>query len=183
MSKHDLSLLVPRIITNDFDFLAEPRTQSTPVTEPLVADLLVAYAFDYPQFFRIFSHGDMDEHGLTVSEVRAAAMNNLRTRSVEVQGNPPVLMMFTGDHLEAALLLLDRLWESVREAVASSLFGEMVVAVPTRDTVLLTGSGSPEGLQVVREMVVESQEQVKRSHRLTQHLLVRRDGKWEVFDG
>jgi uncharacterized protein YtpQ (UPF0354 family) len=87
-------------------------------------------------------------------------------------------MPVVGNDLEACLLLLDEIWE----AFSSKVQGELVVAVPTRDILFFTGSESPEGVQVVREAIVEAQKS-ETTHTLTQHLLVRRNGGWEVFTG
>lgn len=59
------SLIVPRIKhTNMFAALDETNVppDERPFTEPLVADLLVAYAFDLPKVFQMFKRSDLQRH-------------------------------------------------------------------------------------------------------------------------
>lgn len=175
------SCIVPRI--KHTNFLAAVKSigagpEDMPVTEPFVADLLVTYAFDLPGMFQMFTHRDMKELGLTIPQVRTTAVANLKSQipEIQMQSQGPIHMPVTGNDLEACLLLLDEVWE----AFSSKVSGDLVVAVPTRDILFFTGSESPEGIQVVREAIVEAQKQ-EQTHSLTQHLLVRRHGQWEIF--
>jgi uncharacterized protein YtpQ (UPF0354 family) len=178
------SCIVPRIKHTNF-LLALKEVgagpEDMPVTEPFAADLLVTYAFDLPGMFQMFTHRDMKELGMTILQVRATAVANLKKQITEIQmqSQGPIHMPVTGNDLEACLLLLDEIWE----AFSSKVQGEIVAAVPTRDILFFTGSESPEGVQVVREAIVEAQK-AETTHTLTQHLLVRRNGGgWEVFAG
>src|SRR5258705_7967922 len=85
--KADASVIVPRIKHTNFlaairDIGAGP--EDTPVTEPLVADLLVTYAFDLPEMFQMFTTRDMKELGMTVDQVRSAAIANLRSQISDI---------------------------------------------------------------------------------------------------
>jgi uncharacterized protein YtpQ (UPF0354 family) len=181
--KPDASRIVPRIKSTEF--LAAIRNlgasaDDVPVTEPLVGDLLVTYAFDLPEIFQMLTHRDMAALGLTPAGVRTAAIANLRgqIREIRTEGELPVLMLVTGNDLEACLLLLDDVWP----AFAAKVAGEVVVAVPTRSIVLLSSSDSAPGLRVLREAIVESQRH-EATHSLSQHLLIRRDSRWQIFAG
>jgi uncharacterized protein YtpQ (UPF0354 family) len=57
--------------------------------------------------------------------------------------------------------------------------GDIVVAVPARDVVLVTGSHNRKGLQVVRAMAADLA--AKGPHRLTTALFVYRDGRFKRF--
>src|SRR5262249_46797070 len=77
----DRSTLVPRIKTLQFTAALKgmdiPADQ-LPYTEPLVADLLVTYAFDLPGMFRMASGAAIAELGIRPEEARSLAIANLK---------------------------------------------------------------------------------------------------------
>jgi hypothetical protein len=58
--------------------------------------------------------------------------------------------------------------------------GDYVVAVPARDTLLVTGDDDGEGLRRVRDAVARVYPQAP--YRLSNRLFVRRAGKFELLD-
>ena len=67
---------------------------------------------------------------------------------LRIHGEPPALMLsFNG--LESSVLLVDEFWDYL----ARSVPGELVVGVPARDVVLVTGSGSAPGVERIRRAV------------------------------
>ena len=183
-TKLDASMIVPRI--KHTNFLAALRdvgtgVDDTPVTEPLVADLLITYAFELPEAFQMVGPSDCKQLGVAREQLRGIAIANLKRQigNVGYQGAPPVLRLVVGNNLEACLLLLDDIWQTV----GSKIPPEIIVGVPTRDIVLITTTASTKGgLQLIRQAVVEAHGK-ETVHGLTQDLLVRRADKWEVFDG
>jgi hypothetical protein len=127
---------------------------------------------------------DCQRLNLTQSQLRQVAVTNLRNQIGQVgvenladgKLDTPLLSLVTGNDLEACLLLLDEIWEPFTHQVV----GEIVVAVPTRDLVYVTGTRSPLALQIVREAIDEAQSHEK-THSLTRHLLLRRGSRWEVY--
>ena len=180
----DRSFIVPRVKhTNMLAFFRENGIpeKDWPVTEPLVADLLVAYAFDLPEAFEMVTPADLNRLTLMPGELRAIAMRNLRQRigdiKTEGQGSP-VYMLTAGDDLSACLLLLDDMWEEF----AGQVPGKMVVAVPSRGIVLVTSDEWPEGLALMRELVTGVWER-ETTHRLSDVFLVRTQSTWTAFEG
>ena len=150
------------------------------MTEPLVADLLVTYAFDLPETFQMVRVGDVKQMGLSPEQLRATAVANLKRQvgNIMRQGEPPLLKVVVGNDLEACVLLVDDFWQML----ASKMPPEIVVGVPTRDVLLITTSASTKGgLQMLREAVKKARSG-DTTHWLTEHLLVRRANKWEVFN-
>ena len=181
-SESERSLIVPRIKhTNMLAALDEMNVppDELPFTEPLVADLLVAYAFDLPETFQMFKRSDLQRLGLTAAELRDIALSNLRrqlpTLKAEGQGTP-VIMLTAGD-LTACLLLIGEVWQDLADQIPS----EVVVALPTRGIILVTSSEWPEGLSLMRELADGALER-ETTHRLTNCFLVRRNDRWMVFD-
>jgi uncharacterized protein YtpQ (UPF0354 family) len=180
----DPSLIVPRI--KHANFLVALRDivkkeDDMPVTEPLVADLLVTYAFDLPEAFQMVCARDVQRLGLSPEQLRNIAVTNLKQQlgNIGREGEPPLLKMVVGNNLEACLLLVDGIWQSL----AAKIPPEIVVGVPTRDVLLVTTSASTKGgLQLLRDAVREAHGR-ESTHALSLQLLVRRGDKWEVFDG
>jgi uncharacterized protein YtpQ (UPF0354 family) len=180
----DSSLIVPRIKHTNFLVALRDivkKEDNAPVAEPLVADLLVTYAFDLPDMFQMVCARDVRRLGLSPEQLRATAVNNLQKQlgNIGREGEPPLLKMVVGNNLEACLLLIDGIWQSL----ASKIPPEIVVGVPTRDVLLVTSSASTKGgLQLLRDAVKEAHGR-ETTHALTLQLLVRRGDRWEVFDG
>jgi uncharacterized protein YtpQ (UPF0354 family) len=157
---------------------------AAPVLDAFAGDLAVAYSFGPPWGERLVTWLDLDRLSLSRRVLRRSATDNLGDRLDEVRidgaGGPDgadghaLTLAFGG--LESSLLLADALWPRLADAVP----GEIVVGVPARDAVIVTGSLSPPGLDVARRGV----DRVFRDgnpHLLTRALLVRRDGGWELF--
>lgn len=177
------SQIVPRIKHRNFlEAVASTEMEDAdkPVTEPLVGDLLVTYAFDLPDTFLMVRRGDLAEINVAASDLREIAIENLRARVGEggYLGDPPVLRIALGDNYDACALLYDDLWTMLGEKIPK----ELIVGVPHRDVVLLTTTASTQGgLEQIRTMVddLHAQDEV---HGLTRDLFVRRDGSWEIYE-
>jgi len=180
----DASLIVPRIKHTNFLVALRDivkKEDDMPVTEPLVADLLITYAFDLPETFQMVCARDAQRLGLSPEQLRGAAVTNLKKQlgNIGREGEPPLLKMVVGNNLEACLLLVDGIWQSL----ATKIPPEIVVGVPTRDVLLVTTSASTKGgLQLLRDAVREAHGR-ESTHALSLQLLARRGDKWEVFDG
>ena len=115
---------------------------------------------------------------MTPRNLRRAALDHLEVLSsrAEFHGQPPALMLsFEG--LESSLLLANDFWTRLQGAVP----GHLVVGVPCRDVVIVTGSMSQAGLEKARRCV-ERMFFAGGEHLLTRNLLVRRGETWEPFD-
>ena len=142
----DRSMLVPRIKTSAFnDAMKKMKipADQLPFSEPLVADLVVAYAFDLPGMFQMASLDSILELGIQKEDIRSVAIENLRRSLPEIGATDhgEFQRIVTGENLEACTLLAVRFWDQVTEETES----EVVVAVPSRDVVLYCSSESEEG--------------------------------------
>jgi Protein of unknown function (DUF1444) len=148
------------------------------VMDDFCSDLNVVYTFG-PQFGRrVVTHADLDQMQLPMPVLRRSAYEHLEVLSsrAEFHGQPPALML-SFDGLESSLLLASDFWSRLEGAVP----GELVVGVPARDVVIVTGSQSGAGMEKVRRCV-ERVFFANGDHPLSRGLLVRRGGSWEPFD-
>jgi hypothetical protein len=154
------------------------RLDPDAVVDDFCADLSVIYTFG-PQFGRrVVTHTDLGQMQLPVPHLRRSAFEHLEVLSsrAEFHGQPPALMLsFEG--LESSLVLASDFWTRLEGAVP----GELVVGVPARDVVIVTGSQSGAGMEKVRRCV-ERVFFAGGDNPLSRSLLVRRGGAWEPFD-
>jgi len=147
------------------------------VTEELNADLTIVYAEDTEKSMRFVSPEDLKAAKVEVKDLRALACENLRRilPKIEQRGSDGIYVMKAGGDYEASLLLLDSMWSDGQIKVK----GEIVVAVPMRGLLLVTGSDDADGLERVRKVVASAS--TEGAYRLSPKLFVYRKGKFEEF--
>ena len=164
--------LMPMVIS-----AADPAYNDHHVLDVLFDELVVGYSLGRPHGERIMTWRDFDRMGLSRRDLRRHAAGTLDQAMLgaRIYGQPPALML-SFDGVESSALLCDDFWDSMEGAVP----GSIVLGMPARDVVIITGSRSPSGLSKVRR-AVDRMFFAGGRHLLTQHLLVRRRGVWERF--
>jgi hypothetical protein len=148
------------------------------VRDECFSDLTVVYTFGPDFGRRVVTHADLDQLQLHPRMLRQSALQHLEVLSsrAEFHGQPPALMLsFEG--LESSLLLASDFWTRLEGAVP----GELIVGVPARDVVIVTGSQSGPGLEKAKRCV-ERVFFAGGENLIARGLLVRRGGTWEPFD-
>ena len=84
-------------------------------------------------------------------------------------------MITAGGDYEASLLLFEDLWKEQKMKVE----GEYVVAVPSRDMLLITGTKNSEGVAKLKKLAAKIVSEAP--YRLTSDLFVYRAGKFEKY--
>jgi uncharacterized protein YtpQ (UPF0354 family) len=152
-------------------------TKTEQVWEDYNGELVIVYAEDSPKQIRYFTAEDLAKTGIKKSELRAIALKNLHARllRVQVRGTPALYLLTAGGDYEASMLLATEMWAGGQIKVE----GEIVVAVPARDVLLITGSKSAEDVATLRKKAAEIAKDSP--YRLTAQLFVFRDGKFVKF--
>lgn len=168
-------IIKPRAWLAQSQLAAAHATPFDFVTDDLNTELVVVYVEDDKRNLRYLSAAQLAEFGLTQQELRPLALENLMRLLPQIQlhSTGPVSMLTAGGNYEASLLLVKEFWSAGKVQVA----GEIVVAVPSRDVVLITGSANPEGLAQLQKLARASRP-AKASFELTQTLFVCRDGQF-----
>jgi uncharacterized protein YtpQ (UPF0354 family) len=173
-------------IIKDRGWVEEARTMSkargfdpdeSQVTEDYNGELVIVYAEDTPRNVRYFTSKDLAKAGVERSKLRALAIANLRRVLPKIEAHQgEVYSMYTADgNYEASLLLFDDLWDGdIR------VDGDIVVAIPTRDVLLITGSKNAEGIARLREVADELT--AEGTYTISPALFVYRKGKFRRFD-
>jgi hypothetical protein len=147
------------------------------VLDVLFDDLAVGYSMGRPYGQRLMTWPEFDRLDLTRRELRRRAANLLDSSldHVAIHGQPPALMLsFEG--IESSLLLCDDFWDGL----AGSVPGQIVIGVPARDVVIVTGSRSAAGIAKAAR-AVERTLYAGTGHPLRSGLLVRGREGWEPF--
>ena len=150
---------------------------SAPLSRTFSNTLVVTYMIDESGVQVFVRERDIDAsrreelYRRAVENLRAHA--NRRKLRFEPQGTSFVAKL-DGEH-DASLLLLDELWDPPTRV--ADLDGEIVAAVPSRGTLLFTGSGTRGGVPRLRAAIASCPRELSRE------LFVRRDGSWETFEG
>ena len=84
-------------------------------------------------------------------------------------------MMTAGGDYEASLLLFDDIWRGGK----IKMNGDIVVAVPAKDALLITGSKSRKGIAAVRELAAKYKAESR--YEITDTLFVYRNGRFVKF--
>lgn len=172
--------IVPTI--KHLDWLAQAKkvagAKAKPfATEPLTRELVVVYAEDTPENVRYLFAEETEKLGVRPAELRALAVKNLRALLPDVRVEDVrdgVHMVVADGNYEAALLLSDAL-----VATLPAVDGELVVAIPSRDLFLFTGSENDAAVEALRGFAAKMSEEAPYS--LTPSLFVRRGGKLVEF--
>lgn len=181
----DRTRIVP--IIKDRPWLEETRKVMTDrgakevpdnVYEDLNSELVILYAEDSPKNIRYFGPKDLEKAHIGRAELRELACENLKRilPKIERRGADGLYMLTAGGDYEASLLLLNSVWDDLRKEVR----GDIVVAIPTRDLLLVTGSQDAQGIAKIKQIMQKAF--AEGSYRLTTKLFVFRDEKLVEFN-
>jgi uncharacterized protein YtpQ (UPF0354 family) len=175
----DPSRIVP--VIKDRKWLSEVKasapSMANNVFDEYNEELLIVYAVDSPRNIRYLTSENLGALNIDRTVLRETAVRNLRALLPEVQEHrgPLVSLITAGADYVSSLLLFDHLWTGTSIKVD----GEFVVAIPSRDVLLVSGSRNKAGIEKLRQM---SEKAVKESsYSLTATLFVYREGQFRAF--
>jgi uncharacterized protein YtpQ (UPF0354 family) len=148
-----------------------------PVHDDFIADLLILYAEDNPKTMRYVGEAEFASLKVDRKKLRALACENLKRLlpKIERKGANGLYMLIAGGDYESSLLLVDSMWNAKKLDVP----GDIVVGIPTRDVLLVTGTGNASGIARAGAIAKKTFEQG--SYALTPKLFVYRNGRFEEF--
>ena len=117
--------------------------------------LVVLYVEDSPKNIRYLTPEDVEELNIPRDALRQLACDNLHRLQprIELRGTNGLYMMTVGDGYEASLLLFNGIWTSRQFTVQ----GDCVVAIPTRDVLLIGGSDDAPAIAKIRRLANNTQ--------------------------
>ena len=140
-------------------------------------ELVVMYAEDTPTNIRYLDAESVTELSIDITQLRELAITNLLSLlpPLERHGDQELYMIAADGNYEASLLLHQDLWANEKFSVS----GRLVVAIPARDVLLVTGSKDAEGLARVRKLAEEIY--AESPYRISPSLFVRKGDGWVKF--
>src|SRR5262245_61219558 len=147
------------------------------VLDGLFDDLAVGYSVGRPFGNRLLTWAEFERLDMSRRELRRRAAHLLDScvERVGIHGQPPALMLsFEG--IESSLILCESFWDGLERYVP----GSIVVGVPARDMVIVTGSRSPAGIAKARR-AVDRMFLAGGRHLLRPGLMIRRADGWRSF--
>lgn len=176
----DRSRIVPVIKSTAWVAAVQRRRQAAPakqlLTEPLNAELTIVYVEDRPTSMRFLMTGDDVGDRNKLHELALANLNRLLPK-IEMRALADgVFLISAGGSYEASLLLEDDIWSSGQIKVD----GDIVVAVPVRDALLVAGSHNSKGIASLESLAARL---VGEPYGLTATLFRYRGGKFAEFKG
>jgi uncharacterized protein YtpQ (UPF0354 family) len=175
----DRSHILPVIKPTGWVKAVQEQRQSTPesqlLTEPFNGELMIVYAEDLPSSMRyLMTRDDVGDRG----KLRALALANLNTLLPKIEMRPGadgVFLIFAGGEYEPSLLLTADIWSSGQIKVD----GDIVVAVPAKGLLLVTGSHNQVGIVRMRAIAAKA---ATWPYALTPALFAYRGGRFVTFD-
>lgn len=147
-------------------------------------DLIVLYAEDSPRSLRFLYEDELRDAGIPRDGFRELAVENLRRLlpGISALQSERSYALVADNVYESSLLLFDDLWNS--DAWTSGIMdlaGDPVIAVPTRNIVIVTGSQEPGGLALLQDLA--SRIAANEPYAITSQLFIYRGGRFQPFDG
>jgi uncharacterized protein YtpQ (UPF0354 family) len=155
-----------------------PEADRAAVTRHLTGDLWILLALDLPDSTVSLTAEKVEQIRLNSEDLYRAGIDNiaemLTDMSFESFGECFTISC-ANLHYGASVLLLDYVWPQAEELVD----GDVVAAVPARDTVLFTGSNNAQGVKELRD---QANHIVSNGHHVISETLLRRVGdEWKPF--
>lgn len=154
-----------------------PKSPDAVLFEHLGADLFIIYGENLQQALSFFSARHFEKSGIPRSEVRALAIVNFRRSigTIEYRDYGGVYMLVADGANEVSLLMLPEVWTKRNMNVD----GDFVVAIPTRDLLVVTGSIDADGVRRVRARAARGY--ADGPYSISPRLYRFRDGKLTAF--
>ena len=133
---------------------ATDSTKSSPIFEKYNDELLIIYAEDNEKSIRYFTQNEFNKLNISRDSLAAIALDNLDRilTKAERTGNNGRYMVTAGGTYESSMLLLNSFWSNKNFPVK----GDIVITIPNRDVLLITGSKDKLNLDWLRARAQES---------------------------
>jgi len=150
----------------------DPNSPST-ISQPLVADLHIAYAIDSDRTIAYIPRAQFDSWKISIEDLHNVALANLVSRSESIaahaapdgQGRVSLILFQTMDGFDASRVLLPTLHERLREYLGSPF----AAGIPNRD-ILLCFRNDPETVENLRKQIATDYQNMP--HQVTDKLLL-----------
>lgn len=128
-------------------------------------DIIVAYAIDRNNTIEYLTKEDFETFNIPKDSLRSIATRNLENLlEIKFQGDDGLYMILAGGAYEASVMLINDIFKKDILPVD----GDFVIAIPSRDLLLVTGSRNASGIEKIKKMAKEVYE--TGSYTISDHL-------------
>lgn len=141
------------------------------------SELYIFYARDLENSISYISKEDAVEFNIELSTIRGLSVENLLNRvSIERHGENGYYMITAGGDYEASLILANSIWTKENFQVD----GNIVIGIPSRDVVLITGSENDTGIETLGNKITEIYN--SGSYVVSDKLYILKNGKFDLWN-
>lgn len=140
-------------------------------------ELVILYAIDLPSNVRGITESDLTKFGIKRESLLEIAMNNLMKilTGIQVKGGNGLFMVMAGGTYESSLFLHHGIINNENFKVN----GELVIAIPNRDVLLVTGSNDTQNIAKVA--TIANQMFSENNYPISPYLFKEVDNKWQKW--
>ena len=140
-------------------------------------ELYIFYAEDRETTITYLKKEDIAHIGKSLEDIKSKAIENLGelASSIERHGEIGDYMLTMGGNYESSLILLD-IWKKDNFPVD----GDIVIGVPARDLIFVTGSNDKENIQRIKDKVKEVNDMG--DHVVSNKLFVLTENKFKILE-
>jgi len=148
------------------------------VYEKYNSKLVIIYAEDIENGISYFTLDRFKESGINRDSLYSIALKNLDKilPAIQRNGENGYYMLTAGGNYETSLILLNDIWSKQNVPVE----GDIIIAIPTRDLLLVTGSKNDEGIKKLKSVAKEAWE--SGPYQLTPDLFLWNGKKFEPYN-
>lgn len=116
--------------------------------------LIIVYGENTETSIKYFTQEDFSKLSIPKDSLRSLAVKNLKEILPEIQskGDNGTFMVTAGGDFEASLILFTSIWTNNNFKVN----GDIVVAIPNRDMLMITGSKDEQGIKTIKDITDDS---------------------------
>jgi len=124
------------------------------ITEKYNDQLIIAYAQDSKSSIKYLSEDDFKLLSISRDSLKSVALRNFDKiiPNIQRQGDSGLYIITAGGDYEASLILLSSIWTEKNFPVD----GELIIAIPNRDLLMVTGSQNKKGIDKIKEFAEDS---------------------------
>ena len=154
-----------------------PNFEKDGLYEKINDELYLFFVSNLPNSLKYIYKSEFENLDISMIDLKNIALNNLENieESPQRQGEKGFYGLLLDGNFEASLILLD-IWNKENFEVK----GEIIVAIPARDVLLITGSEDQENLIKIKETTADIFN--NGDHIISEKLFIYQNGKFEVFN-
>lgn len=146
------------------------------ILEAYNEELFIFYAEDKEESIYYLSNQDLKDINFPIENVKEKAIENLKnTVKFRREGKDGYYAIMAGGSFEASFILLQEIWNHENFPVD----GNLVIGVPARDVLFVTGSNDSKNLQKLNDLVKNVNE--GGNHIISEKIFELVNGKFEVM--